>query len=277
MELLEERSLLSASGAEAILPPGVRPGDVAGDIVHSAEAFYDEVSAAYQHYLGRSVDATGVAYWVSCRAAGMTAEQLEAKLVSSVEYRGSHGSTNDAWVRSIFQDVLGRAGQTGEVQAAIAQLGQGASLFTVASELTSCREHETQLVMGYYQRFLGRAGSQAEVQAWVDQLVNGGQTQEGVKASFLLSDEYIQTHAATFYRDQHQPDPGAVYFYTPLNMLKTGTEDQYLREHGGDSVDWLFGAYRDVLGRRPELTGLNGWLGTLGSNTHGAETPLVAS
>jgi hypothetical protein len=273
LETLEDRRLLSATGADLVMAPAVRPDVVAGGIVHSAEAYYDEVSTDYQHYLGRAPDAKGMAFRVGRRAGGMTAEQLEAALVSSAKYRGQHGDTNDAWVRSIIQDVLGRPGQGAEVKAAVTQLEGGASFNSIASALTVCQEHEAQLVTGYYERFLGRAPSQAELKAWVDQIVDGGRTQEDVKAGFLLSDEYIQTHTAAHYQAQHLPDPGAVYFYVNDAVYRTGTGDLYLRQHSGDSVDWLFGAYHDVLGRRPELTGLNGWLGTLGSGTSASDHP----
>jgi hypothetical protein len=272
LEALEDRRLLSAASADVVIPPGVKPDNVAGGIVRSAEALYDEVAADYQHFLGRAPDAKGMAYWVSCRAAGMTAEQLEAMLVSSLEYRGRHEDTHDAWVRSLFQDVLGRPGQETEVKAAVVQLDQGASFVTVASELTACREHENQLVAGYYQHFLGRTPSQAELKVWVDQIVNGSRTQEDVKAAFLLSDEYLQSHTPAHYQAQHVADPEAIYSYGSYLMAGTGPGDRYLTEHGGDSVDWLFGAYHDVLGRQPEVTGLNVWLNTLGSNTRASES-----
>jgi hypothetical protein len=287
LETLEDRRLLSAASPGFVLSPGVRPDNVAGDIVCSAEAYYNEVSADYQHYFGRAPDAQGMAFWVGRRTAGMTAEQLEAALVSSDEFRGHEGRLIDPgflgpyakelaigqanWVRSVFQDMLGRPATDAEVANAMAQLQQRNDYFAVASELANCPEHEARLVTSYYQQFLGRAPTQAEVQGWIDRIAKGQATQEEVKAQFLLSDEYIQTHTASYYKAQHVPDPGAVYSYWNDLVFRPGTGDEYLRQHGGDSVDWLFGAYHDVLGRQPEVTGLNAWLNSLGTGTTASE------
>ena len=72
-----------------------------------------------------------------------------------------------------------------------------------------------------YQTYLGRSATTTEVQYWVNLFENGG-SNEQVIAGFISSQEYFQNS-------------------------------------GDNTVDWLFTAYRAVLGREPDNAGLQYW------------------
>ena len=38
---------------------------------------------------------------------------------------------------------------------------------------------------------------------------------------------------------------------------------EYYQKHSANARDWLFGAYQDLLARKPDQAGYNNWLGVL--------------
>ena len=61
---------------------------------HSAENYGNIIDAAYNRYLKRLPDASGLAYWIKVMQGGVTDEQLEAFFLGSREYIVDHGGVN---------------------------------------------------------------------------------------------------------------------------------------------------------------------------------------
>src|SRR5262249_23614089 len=90
-------------------PPPVNLFPVAKRLTHSDEYFANiVVIPAYQHYLGRFPEPTGLAGWVAELRAGLSDEQLAAGFIGSPEYFLHAGGTNRSWVTFMYHDILGR-------------------------------------------------------------------------------------------------------------------------------------------------------------------------
>jgi Domain of unknown function (DUF4214) len=200
-------------------------GLVANALSHSAESYSNFVTAGYQRYLGRTPDAGGLSGWVNAMQNGLTDEQLEAGFIGSAEYIQSHGGSGDAWVRGMYQDLLGRAPLQAEVDAWVLNLAQGMSATQVAHGFAASAEREGQRVSADYQEFLGRTPAPSEVAGWV-KAFQGGVSNEDVSAGFVGSVEYFQ--------DQQN-----------------------------DIAAWLLKAYVELLDRPADPVGFDAWLKVL--------------
>jgi hypothetical protein len=190
---------------------------VANELTHSAEYYTNIVTAAYQKYLGRLPEAAGLAYWVGHMQQGLTDERLEAGFIGSQEYINNHGGTGEAWVRGLYQDLLGRQPRSDEVAYWVNRLNSGTTPQDVAYGFAASAERETQRVAADYVQYLGRSARQDELGYWVNVFLNGADNEQ-VVAGFISSQESFQ-------------------------------------ESGGDITDWLFAGYNEVLHRTPDAAG----------------------
>ncbi len=209
--------------------PAARLLAVANILTHSDEYYANFVTAAYQRYLGRLPDAPGLAGWVNGMRHGLSDESIEAAFIGSAEYIANHGGTGAAWVRGLYQDLLGRAPAQAEVDGWVAGLARGVAPTFVAHGFAASAEREAQRVAADYQQYLGRAPAADEVAGWVNGFVHG-YSNENVIAGFVGSAEYFG-------------------------------------KHGGNAADWLTYAYEDTLGRGPDADAELAWLAYLQNNS----------
>jgi hypothetical protein len=214
---------LSTSSPPAQLVPAAKI------FTHSAEYYQRFVTNAYQHYLGRSPDAGGLAAWVNALVGGLGEDRLEAALVSSTEYIQKHGGLGSTWIAGLYQDVLGRTGSAAEITAWTNSLAGGAMPANIASAFVGSAEHEAIRVRDAYTTYLGRTATTSEVNGWVGLLLNG-LSNEDLIADFVGSSEY---------------------FFNPL------------KGHG-TTVGWINSAYQDLLGRAPTSAEVSAWQTFLG-------------
>ncbi len=203
-------------------------GLVARALTHSAESYGYFITQAYQRYLDRTPDQAGLQGWIARMQAGLTDEQLEASFIGSTEYIASHGGTGAAWVRGMYQDLLGRAPDQAGLQGWIERLANGVKPYDVAYGFAASAEREGMRIREDYVTLLGRQPSQPEVNGWVAQFL-AGVTNESVIAGFVGSREY---------------------FYNPAKGR-------------GDRAAWLVSAYQDVLHRTPSEAEVNNWVAVL--------------
>ncbi len=104
-----------------------------------------------------------------------------------------------------------------------------AHLAGVASALTHSTESYGDFITAAYQRYLGRIPAAAEVSSWVGAMANGLRD-ETVEAGFIGSPEYIAAH-------------------------------------GGQGAGWVQGMYRDLLGRTPAQSEVDGWVAALNAGS----------
>jgi uncharacterized repeat protein (TIGR01451 family) len=202
---------------------------VASAFSHSAEYYGNQVTAAYQKYLGRLPAPTEVAAWVGALQNGLSDERMEAGFIGSPEYIQDHGGPGAGWITGMYKNLLGRTPSLAEVKAWLAALAGGESATDVAFGFAASPEREGQRITADYQTYLGRLPSAGEVAQWV-QAFNGGQgiSNEDIVAGFVGSIESFQSHK-------------------------------------NDVTDWLISAYQDILNRQPDPAGFQAWLNVLTS------------
>jgi hypothetical protein len=198
---------------------------VANALTHSAELYADFITHAYQKYLGRTPDVTGLASWVQAMQNGLSDEHLEAGLIGSAEYIANHGGPGAGWVIGMYQDLLGRTPSQAEVNAWVNALEHGVSTQQVAYGFAASAERESLRVQNDYLTFLGRSASPSEVSAWVNAFLHG-YSNEDVVAGFVGSLERFQ-------------------------------------QAGNDIPTWIDNAYLSILGRHADSDAIDSWTAVL--------------
>jgi hypothetical protein len=174
-----------------------------------------------------AADASGVATWSNLLAAGGRQENVLTNIIASAEYYAKSGGTDAAFVRALYQDVLGRTAVQADIDYWTGVL-RLAGRSAVVWGFVNSDEYRGGLIAGWYQRYLGRAADAGALGWWLGQM-RQGMTQEQVQAALLTSAEYHQL-----------------------------VEFEYAAYNGSAFVR---GLYVDVLGRKPSDAEVNSWAG----------------
>ncbi|GJE46823.1 hypothetical protein AEGHOMDF_6032 [Methylobacterium soli] len=203
----------------------------------------------------RASDAAGQSHWTGAIETGMSLRDLAEVLLSSVEGQGHHGGTdNRAFVESLYRTALHREGDADGVAQWVDALDHGAARGEVAlgfalspenlAELRDAFEQgvftpdpEAGAVARLYYGLLDRAPDQGGLDSFHD-AVERGMGLEAVARAVVESPEY----AAKF---------GAL-----------------------DDAAFLENLYEGALGRAPDATGAQAWLGALGQGSSRAEVAV---
>ncbi len=175
------------------LAGGASRMQVALELVQSPEGRTDEVQQLYQHLLGRSGDTAGLAGWVQALNAGTSLSQIEAAFLGSPEYGQKHGGTNAGFLAAVYQDVLGRAIDSGGQTGWMNQLAAGASRSSVALAILQSMEGLTDVVNALYSSLLHRSADSVGLASDLAALQQGV-SREFIEAAILGSPEYLSTH-----------------------------------------------------------------------------------
>ncbi len=134
---------------------------VARGITSSPEYLTGVVESLYQETLHRQADPAGLSHWVNFLSQGGTDQQLQANLLGSNEYFVKAGNINNAFLSSLYTDVLGRPVDSGAAQFYLGELAQGMPRTEVASSVLHSTESETRIVESLYQKYLHRSADGA--------------------------------------------------------------------------------------------------------------------
>jgi hypothetical protein len=176
---------------------GQSPSQLALTLLATSEYQGDLVAALYNRYLGRSpsgdeVEAAVSALRSSDPTAHMSDEGLMATILGSDEYFTAVGGTNDAFLASVYDALLGRAPSDAVMSATLLSLTNGTlTRSTVASTLLGGGEYRTVLTNRFYLRFLGRDATDDEKAAGSAVLAGVGGTDEQLIALIVASPEYL--------------------------------------------------------------------------------------
>jgi hypothetical protein len=142
---------------------------VAFGVEASQEGRQQLVNDLYLRLLRRPADSTGLADWTGFLGQGNTTTDLEAQLLASNEYFTSRGGgTVQGWITAVYQDVLGRAPDTGGLAGWTQALSGGASHQQVALGILQSTEGRNDQVLEYYRSYLRRTGDTSGVNYWAD-------------------------------------------------------------------------------------------------------------
>jgi len=100
------------------------------------------------------------------------------------------GSTNDAFLRALYTDVLGRDIDPSGAASWTAALAQGQSRTAVAQQVLASAEADQDFVQAYYHQLLGRGADTGGLNSFVASLLAGAR-HDDVIVGFLASDEFF--------------------------------------------------------------------------------------
>ena len=156
----------------------------------------DPVTRLYRAYFLRIPDKGGLTFWIARRRAGTSLASISESFARSAEFKTRYGTlTNLAFVNRVYQNVLGRPGESSGVSFWTQQLNSGkrkrGQVMTGFSESSEYKNAQTSEVTTsvYWILLLGRSPTAGEFSAAVAQL-EGGTTPTGLARSLLRSVEY---------------------------------------------------------------------------------------
>ncbi len=219
-----------------------------GRLVMDADDVAARVARLYEAALDRLPDQGGLNFWVDAAQGGHPLSALAAGFAGSDEFAARFGGAapdNGAYVDSLYQNVLGRAGEAGGRAFWTGALGGGASRADVLVGFSESAENKAgtaALVQGgiwdrseaaaevarLYDAVLGRLPDAPGLVFWKDALEGGRATLDQVADDFARSQEFRDTYGAA--------------------TTNRGFADAL---------------YRNALDRAPEQSGLDYWTGQL--------------
>lgn len=189
------------------LNQGVSRYQITQEFVDSFEYRAHHVAQLYLQYLNRPASANDLNYWVSVWANTGGPEAVQAGIIGSLELYYDAGGTPQAWVTSLYQNLLGRtpapsevAGWTNYIQAN--NLVQTNMLSKVVAGFVSSHEYHYYLLAGipnnpaqpgWYQQYLNRPIDGPGGNAGAS-LMDQGVPQDSILANILASNEYYRSN-----------------------------------------------------------------------------------
>jgi uncharacterized delta-60 repeat protein len=173
----------------AALAGGATRTQVVLGITASVEYRTRLVDGLYASLLGRPADPFGETTFVTALGAGLTVEQVKAAILGSPEYYRRAGDTDTAFLTSLYHAVLSRDVDASGSAVWLSALSGGMDRVTLAEQVLTSREAETDLVLPDYEHFLGRPADAAGLASWLGQL-SSGVRDEAILAGFLGSNEF---------------------------------------------------------------------------------------
>jgi photosystem II stability/assembly factor-like uncharacterized protein len=228
------------------LQAGVSRSTVALELLTSAEYRTDLIQADFMKYLGRAASTTDVMGFLSALQSGATDEAVIVSLVSSPEFYANQRGTattlagNDAnWINAVYQNVLGRAADSGGSANYLQVLSQAESISRagVVQGFLSSAEYRAHVITATYVTYLQRAPAGQEIALWMP-LVSKPSAGPG------------------------QPSPDEIF-----TAIVLGSNEYFSKQRGSDllvsNAQWLTSLYNKVLGRAPDGGGFSSQLNNL--------------
>jgi hypothetical protein len=170
------------------LQAGATRSSVANTILASRERRMAVIDDYYRQYLGRPAETAGVEFWLNVWQKHNGPDVVRAGLIGSGEFYATQGGTDDGAIRGLYQNILGRGADDGEV-GYWRNVMKATPLTNVALGFIGSRENRRELIEGWYQNYLNRPSDAAGLDYWYDRLAQGA-SQEQIQVSLLSSAEY---------------------------------------------------------------------------------------
>ncbi len=150
----------------------------------------DPVARLYFAYLLRIPDSSGLSYWIGKKRSGRSLYSISDYFASSNEFRTRYGSlTNNQFVKLVYQNVLGRAGDAGGISYWTSALdqhkktrGQVMVGFSESNEYKRIKGPSVDVSITW-QFLTGKAPTQAMFGTWEPQLRAGTKSVADLAAS----------------------------------------------------------------------------------------------
>lgn len=158
------------------------------NLLASTEERQALVTAAFQRYLGRSPDPSGLNYWAT-KLKTITVPDLGARLLASEEVYRRAGSTNSGYVAALYPLVHGRDVDPSGHAYWTKKLDGGFDRGKLAKMLLTSHESARRTVAQSYQDLLGRAPDPAGWDYWTKKFEQAGDPRT-LWLSLMTSNEY---------------------------------------------------------------------------------------
>jgi len=142
--------------------------------------------------LGRTPRPEETGYWVTQIQKGMNEADMIAAFVTSPEYYANKTAAAPDWVKSLYQDLLGREGSDAEVQTWLNTMAAGATAKEVTEAFLLSDEFLSRVVEGFYTQILQRTADEQGMQYWIDRAKAQELSYALMAASIMASDEFYQ-------------------------------------------------------------------------------------
>jgi hypothetical protein len=172
------------------LANGATREQAAEGFINSPEHRRLEVDSYYQTFLGRSAEADAASgYWVGLLLAHGDEEEVLKGILTSPEYTAEH-ALDQAFVRGLYSQLLGRAADDSGATFWEQRLGAGANRADVVDGFVRSREAATVAADSFYAAYLQRQGDPLQ-EYWIDALTSGTLTYGQEAAGFLAAPEFF--------------------------------------------------------------------------------------
>jgi hypothetical protein len=149
------------------------------------------VTDLYNLLLNRAPDPLGLLVFSNQLAQGTTVEQIEVTMMGSAEYyQNRGGSTSSGFIAAAFNDLLGRAPDSGAQTYFAGLLSGGASRAAVAQQLVGSQEAAQNTVDELFQKYLHRHADPGGKTYFGNLLVTGQVRDEQLAVMLTTSGEY---------------------------------------------------------------------------------------
>jgi hypothetical protein len=247
------------------------------------------IRQAYQQFLNRDADANALANWNASMAQGLTDASFVATIIGSGEYYALHGSTDQGFIKGVYEDLLGRDPSAGELLTWQGVLNAGQSRTSMALDVLNSteslnREHtatgwvyeltqrQSAWIGRLYQDVLHRYATTSEATNWANRLANG-LTQQQLISAITNSTEHRMLQINALYQQYlgRQADGGGMANWLRVmgngggvNSVRQGllSSQEYFNRQGGSTVAFILAIYRDLLGRTASQNEINRWVPT---------------
>ena len=179
-----------------LLGSGTRAAMVEGFFASGEfQNYISPVARLYFAYFLRIPDYDGLTFWINYYRAGYAFSAISDAFAGSGEFTSRYGAlANDQFVDLVYQNVLGRAADTGGKAYWLGQLNGGMSRgtmmlgFSESAEYVAAIRNEVNVTMTYV-GMLRRSPDAGGFQFWTGYL-DGGNSQQALINGFLGAPEY---------------------------------------------------------------------------------------
>jgi Ca2+-binding RTX toxin-like protein len=172
------------------LESGVARETIAGVMLTSPEHYSQAVEGFYATYLHRHSDPGGLSSWTDRLLHGTSEAEVAIDFIMSSEYAQLH-SGQEAFVDALYNDVLGRASDSGGRSTYVGVLQAGSTAVDVVTAFFSSTEYKKRIIDQLYTQILHRPVDPSGVQSYLAKLQSAGYTPRSMERDLVASDEYF--------------------------------------------------------------------------------------
>jgi virginiamycin B lyase len=147
-------------------------GQLAADLINSAEYETGVVASYYQNYLRRTGSPAEISAWVAQMQQGVSEEQVASTFLNSAEYSALF-SANATFVQALYGDILGRLPMSSEISGWVAAMNAGTTRAQVIAGFLGSSEAANRGVDGLYGIIFARTAEPVGQSAGVAALQSG--------------------------------------------------------------------------------------------------------